>query len=704
MDSIVVSTMQFMFSDTRNYVTTWFTVDLLGTFPFERLINAKSSSRKSLKLIKYFKIPKLLRVSRLLKYIRVHKHMYDIFQVIVLVLTCLHVGACFWMAVLNPCAEDKENYAGDDLCSQGRIYSLYAEVFHLSTAMMLGVSNMNVISKSSIMDLLIHRREESHITMYVISSVYMVTGLILMSLLIGEMNVYLMGIMQGSTAFQRKIDRVNHEMEYYAVPDELQRQVRAFYDYIWIHQKQFDHKIALLSDENMSTDLQRKLALHMFKDFVSHIAIFSGIDDLVLGEICLSLRTRIFLPHDMIIVKGDIGKELFIISKGSVEVLRDDLPPDKRLNASPILLQSGSFFGEIALIMEVRRTCSVQARTICEVNLLDQKAFDAILRDNPEFARRMNELVVVRQLEKTMTRNSQKGVDYQVSKDDYDRAYDAVSKQMREGLERRMKKTCKPGTHHSSPSYDMNEPFESNSCTHIQDEVSSDDNSVSSVRTEGQDRSLKKNRSNKSSNVSQIMIDITRRSMRFVNETSKLNLEISHCNSCCSDSEMDVDHRHDQVVTRKTNDHDNTTKRRRRSMLELTGGSSRLQGIRGRPMIAKSGNEYDETMQATGHFNPDQSIVDINKVHPSILNRGDVAIAHSSCEGKIKVLGARFEAHDAFMSKLFKKLEKIESWLRNHRKQDHEDSNVSHISTESNGDLKPICGEIKTQTSLPSLS
>jgi CRP-like cAMP-binding protein len=232
----------------------------------------------------------------------------------------------------------------------------------------------------------------------------MVGGLILISLLIGEMNVYLMGIMQGSAAFQRKIDRVNHEMEYYAIPIDLQRQVRAFYDYVWIHQKQFDDKIALLSDENMSTDLQRKLALHMYKDVVSHISIFSGIDDLVLGEICLSLRTRIFLPRDMIICKGDIGKELFIIAKGVVEVLRDDLPPDKRLHAPPIMLQSGSFFGEIALIMEVRRTCSVQARTICEVNLLDQKAFDSILRDNPEFARRMNELVVVRQLERTMTR------------------------------------------------------------------------------------------------------------------------------------------------------------------------------------------------------------------------------------------------------------------------------------------------------------
>ena len=123
-----------------------------------------------------------------------------------------------------------------------------------------------------------------------------------------------MGKMQGSAAFQRKTDRVNHEMEYYGVPPDLQRQVRAFYDYVWIHQRQYDEKIALLSDAQMSTDLQRKLALHLFKDVISHISFFSEIDDLLLGEICLSLRTRIFLPGDMILFKGDVGKELFIIS------------------------------------------------------------------------------------------------------------------------------------------------------------------------------------------------------------------------------------------------------------------------------------------------------------------------------------------------------------------------------------------------------
>ena len=230
-------------------------------------------------------------------------------------------------------------------------------------------------------------------------------------------------------------------MEYYGVPDELQKQVKTFYNYVWVHQRQYDDRIALLSDEQMSTDLQRKLALHLYKDVVSHISLFSEIDDLMLGEICLSLRTRIFLPKDMILFKGDVGRELFIISKGIVEVIRDDLPPSQRYPSPPILLRKGSFFGEIALIMETRRTCSVEARTMCEVNVLHQDTFDTILSNHPAFARRMNELVVARSAESCLERAKSEGINMTIAKSDMDKAVTVVEQNMYEGLKRRSKLT-----------------------------------------------------------------------------------------------------------------------------------------------------------------------------------------------------------------------------------------------------------------------
>lgn len=401
-----------------NYLSTWFLVDALGTIPFEILISGNVSSRKSLKLVKYFKIPKLLRVSRVMKYVRNHMYVYDFSKILLVIFTMLHFGACVWVMLVAPCDDTKAGFAGGDVCAQDNVYRVYSEALHISATMLLGVSNIHIMGKPEMINLDIEGEHEDRTKMYLVSTSFMIVGLFLIALLISETNVYVMGKMQGSAAFQRKTDRVNYEMEYYGVPQDLQRQVRAFYDYVWIHQKQYDEKIALLSDEQMSTDLQRKLALHLFKDVVSHISFFSEIDDLLLGEICMSLRTRIYLPGDMILFKGDVGKELFIISKGVVEVLRDDLPANKRREAPRIMLRNGSFFGEIALVMEVRRTCSVQARTVCELNVLQQDAFDAVIRSNPPFARRMNELVVARRLDSCLAKSQQKGVDFQVSQEE----------------------------------------------------------------------------------------------------------------------------------------------------------------------------------------------------------------------------------------------------------------------------------------------
>jgi len=84
-------------------------------------------------------------------------------------------------------------------------------------------------------------------------------------------------------------------------------------------------------------------------------------------------------------------------------VIRDDLPEEKRALSDPILLGKGSFSGEIALIMQVCRTCSVRAVTICELNVLSQAIFDRILGDNPRFARKINELVMQRRLKSSFS-------------------------------------------------------------------------------------------------------------------------------------------------------------------------------------------------------------------------------------------------------------------------------------------------------------
>lgn len=69
----------------HHYLAGWFIVDLLGTIPFELFVPSDGVNRKTLKLVKYFKIPKLLRVSRVLKYFRAQKAVFDLVKVFLIV-------------------------------------------------------------------------------------------------------------------------------------------------------------------------------------------------------------------------------------------------------------------------------------------------------------------------------------------------------------------------------------------------------------------------------------------------------------------------------------------------------------------------------------------------------------------------------------------------------------------------------------------
>mmetsp|Transcript_16356 Transcript_16356/g.35337 ORF Transcript_16356/g.35337 Transcript_16356/m.35337 type:complete len:716 (+) Transcript_16356:3619-5766(+) len=656
----------------RHYLSTWFLIDVLGTLPFEQLISGHVSSRKSLKLVKYFKIPKLLRVSRVMKYVRNHKYVYDFTKILLVIFTLLHLGACIWVMTLDPCDETKANFSGVDVCAQENVYHFYAEALHISATMLLGVSNFHIVGKPELMNLDFEGRQEDSTKVYLVSTGFMIVGLFLVALLMSETNVYVMGKMQGSAAFQRKTDRVNHEMEYYGVPDDLQRQVRAFYDYVWIHQKQYDEKIALLSDQQMSTDLQRKLALHLFKDVVSHISFFSEIDDLLLGEICMSLRTRIFLPGDMILFKGDVGKELFIIAKGIVEVLRDDLPDAKRRNAPRILLRNGSFFGEIALVMEVRRTCSVQAQTVCEVNILQQDSFDAIVRKNPDFARRMNELVVARQLDSCLAKSHQKGVDFQVSMTDLDLAVQAMDRNMKEGLERRQMKepstTLTDSSHRSIPHNDStNKVF---SPLRVSFETKSDertkimpsDSRKHLTANEGTDEESQLDMAGRPSAasdmpVSDVLKDITRRSTRFPDEgymekirrmadrplSEQILDDISDCVDICSDGEIETTKERERVFRR----------RRPPSVISKVIKDSERMG-------SATCDDLDLDSRLAGHFTPGRCVVDIAKVRPVILNNQEEP-KRRRADDDVTTLSARLSRQSKLMEQLISKIDRIES-------------------------------------------
>jgi CRP-like cAMP-binding protein len=82
-------------------------------------------------------------------------------------------------------------------------------------------------------------------------------------------------------------------------------------------------------------------------------------------------------PGEVIIAKNEIGRELFAVRDGEVEVFQPatDSTPEKRVT----VLRPGEVFGEKALIANRHRSASVRALTPVDVLVVPREDFAALV-------------------------------------------------------------------------------------------------------------------------------------------------------------------------------------------------------------------------------------------------------------------------------------------------------------------------------------
>jgi glucose-6-phosphate 1-dehydrogenase len=120
-------------------------------------------------------------------------------------------------------------------------------------------------------------------------------------------------------------------------------------------------------------------------DVLKKVALFQDGDPLFLSQVIMALRSKMVEDGEMVIRKGEIGREMYLLARGEVEVLDDAGKVIK-------VLKTGDFFGEVALLMSTPRVANVRARTSCDLFVLDKTDFNRILRDHPQFAQGVMEV------------------------------------------------------------------------------------------------------------------------------------------------------------------------------------------------------------------------------------------------------------------------------------------------------------------------
>lgn len=120
------------------------------------------------------------------------------------------------------------------------------------------------------------------------------------------------------------------------------------------------------------------------REILQQVPLFQKADAQFLNSLIMLLKPAVFSAGDIIIRKGDPGTEMYIVSKGEVEVLNDS-------SDSLARLKEGNFFGELSLLLSEPRSATVRAVTECDLLSLSKQDFWKALKEHPEFAKVVRE-------------------------------------------------------------------------------------------------------------------------------------------------------------------------------------------------------------------------------------------------------------------------------------------------------------------------
>jgi CRP-like cAMP-binding protein len=121
----------------------------------------------------------------------------------------------------------------------------------------------------------------------------------------------------------------------------------------------------------MLTRVERVLAL-------KNVELFHDIPGEVLADIASLLEEEVYEKGQYVVSEGDLGKELYIIIKGEIDIVKGG----ERID----VMKAGGSFGEMAIIDSQPRSADAIALTDVLVLKMERDDFHEILKQREEVA------------------------------------------------------------------------------------------------------------------------------------------------------------------------------------------------------------------------------------------------------------------------------------------------------------------------------
>lgn len=141
--------------------------------------------------------------------------------------------------------------------------------------------------------------------------------------------------------------------------------------------------------------IDRKYIERSLRTHLKRVSLFAPLPEDIIDALANKVELVSFNKGDVIIKEGDPGDCLYLVRSGFVKVSRGPLDHEKIIT----YLKDGSYFGEMALVRDEKRSANVVAMTDVEAVRIVKRQFEQILSLYPEVEKEVRGTMAEREVE-----------------------------------------------------------------------------------------------------------------------------------------------------------------------------------------------------------------------------------------------------------------------------------------------------------------